>query len=88
MPRSANRHPLPELLISVDKLVELRELLMAAGHSRAKVAGCIEFVIGRTQGDDRTNDASRAEYRRMLSELLEVGPNGEPPIILVTPAAA
>lgn len=75
-----NRLPLPELLFlpeSLDDLVQLREALRAAGHSRAKVAGCIEFVMGRAGagGTDRTNTESAAEYRRMLAALLEsVGP--------------
>jgi hypothetical protein len=73
-----NRLPLPELLFlpsSLDDLVELRRSLAAAGYSRAKVAGCIEFVMGRAEGDGRTDSASAAEYRRMLAGLLaSVGP--------------
>jgi hypothetical protein len=49
------------------KLVELRRELLAAGYSRAKVDGCLGFVIGERTGEGRvTGSRQRAEYRRML----------------------
>jgi hypothetical protein len=48
-------------------LVELRRVLLAAGYSRAKVDGCLGFVMGERTGEGVVGSpSSRAEYRRML----------------------
>ncbi len=93
MPRNRrNGLPQPELLFlpieSVQQLAEIRDALTAAGHSRSKVAGCIEFLLGQTGGDDRSPRSQAAEYRRMLAGLVEepFGGGPETPIRLVAAA--
>jgi hypothetical protein len=49
-------------------LVELRRALLGAGYSRAKVDGCLGFVMGERTGEGVVKSpTSRAEYRRMLA---------------------
>lgn len=54
-------------------IVEIRTRLLAAGHSRAKVAGCVDFLLGKAHGDEvPMPPASKSTYRKMLAALAGV----------------
>ena len=55
----------------------LSERLLAAGHGRAKVAGCVQFMLAVQHDGRLPSGASQAEYRKMLHDLVENdGPGG------------
>lgn len=57
----------------------LRARLLERGHGRAKVAGCVDFLLGIQGGLDACakDPTSRSTYRKMLHDLLEHdGPKG------------
>lgn len=76
-------HYRPELEITLETLEDLerlRDRLLDLGYTRAKVAGCIDFVLH--PDDVELPVSSKTNYRAMLKELLHgvgagpVGPGG------------
>lgn len=62
----------------LDELVVMRDRLIERGYSRAMVAGCLEFLVGKAKGREvPMSPQSRAQYRKMLAALASNG--GRPP---------
>jgi hypothetical protein len=54
----------------LEELATMRARLLELGFSRAKVAGCLEFLLGKARGEEvamATN--SKSTYRKMLAAL-------------------
>lgn len=64
-------------LVGLDELTEARRRLLARGHSRAEVAGFLDFAIGLVTGQPAPMGSdTRAKYRKMLRVAFG---DGEPP---------
>ena len=58
---------LPE---SIDDLIDLRERLVAAGHSEGTANGLVGWLVAKKGGGGRTpSPVTQAKYRRILREL-------------------
>ena len=65
--------PMPETAFdsqALDQLVELRAQLLDLGYNRAKVAGCLDFLLGHWTDTQATPVNFRPEYRKMLRAVL------------------
>lgn len=64
---------------SLDELATLRARLLACGFSRPKVAGCIEFVLGKARGEEaEMGPSTRSTYRKMLAAAFRDRPSLPP----------
>ena len=61
----------------LEDLTGLRDQLLARGYTRASVAGCIDFVLGKARGKEvNMPPSSKSKYRKMLAS---VAVGDEPP---------
>lgn len=70
-----------ELPSDLAELASLRVQLLDLGYSRSKVAGCLEWVLGKIRGQELPMPAgSKSAYRKMLVAAYGGnGPRGEGP---------
>jgi hypothetical protein len=63
----------------MDELATIRARLLELGYSRAKVAGCLDFLLGKAQGDEAPmGTSSKSTYRKMLAALRSTPQTGPP----------
>jgi hypothetical protein len=83
---AANRWHPPEKEMELPSdlagLASLRVQLLDLGYSRSKVAGCLEWVLGKVRGQDfPLNPVSKSTYRKMLVAVYGTSrdPDGQDP---------
>lgn len=65
---------LPE---TVEDLVDLRQLVIEAGHSAPVANGLVGWLLSKAAGEaDTTSSRTRSTYRKILAELEPIGGPG------------